>query len=244
MWSIEQLRRFAEDGYVVVRDVVAGNVLAAALARIDALVAARPPARGHTGHHFYFEPTAREPELSALLTGTAAFDLVSALTAPLTLRVPEQVQVALTFPPYAHRPGRGHIDGISTREPDGRPGTFTMLAGFVLSDQMSDDHGNLVVWPGTHRQIAARLTTDGPDAIVDSGGYPPADHSTPVQVHAGPGDLVVASYLLSHNIGANTSSMLRKSVYFRLKTASHERTWRDSVRDAFFEFGAVRAALT
>ncbi|MDI1463891.1 phytanoyl-CoA dioxygenase family protein [Catellatospora sp. KI3] len=235
MWSIEQLRHFARDGYVVVPGVVPPDVVAAANARIDGLLAERPPTPGHTGHHFYFEPLAAEPALAALLLGTRAFSLAAGTTAPRPLRTPDQVQVALTFPPFDHRPGRGHIDGVPPG-PDGRPGTFTLLAGFVLSDQTADDMGNLWVWPGTHRQIAAHFAAHGPDSLVAAGGYPPADHSRPVQVHAAPGDLVLASYLLSHNIGGNTSPVLRRTAYFRLMTDVHESTWRDCVRDELYEF--------
>ncbi|GHJ45660.1 hypothetical protein Cs7R123_30020 [Catellatospora sp. TT07R-123] len=219
-------------------------MLAAATLRVDALARQRPPAPDHTGHHFYFEPGRREPDLLGLLTGSPAWELAAGLTAPRTLQVPDQVQVALTYPPHPPRPGRGHIDGISPPEPDGRPGTFTMLAGFILSDQSEDDMGNLCVWPGSHRQIASYFAKAGPDAILATGGYPPADHDRMVQVHANPGDLVLASYLLSHNIGANTSAVLRKSVYFRLKTVSHDRSWRDYVQDELYEFEPVRAALS
>ena len=51
--------------------------------------------------------------------------------------MPWQVQVALNIPPFPHRPGMHHIDGAPP-EPDGRPGTFTMLAGVLISDQPAE----------------------------------------------------------------------------------------------------------
>jgi hypothetical protein len=242
VWSESDLRAFARDGYVLARNAVPEPARATALARIDALLADRPPAPGHTGHHFYFEAAVDEPELLALLTGTASWELAGALTRPRRLQVPSQVQVALTFPPYSHRPGMGHIDGLSQPEPGGRPGTFTMLAGIVLSDQRRDDMGNLWVWPGSHHRLAAHLASEGPEALVASGGYPMVAYEPPRQVHAEPGDVLFASYLLSHNIGGNTSDVLRKTVYYRLKVDGHDATWRDYVRDELYEFDPVRAA--
>jgi hypothetical protein len=244
MLSSSQLRAFARDGFLVVRDVVPAAVRAAALTRIDALLAERPPEPGHTGHHFYFEPADDEPELVALLTGTPALAFAGALTAPRQLQAPSQVQVALTFPPYPHRPGGGHIDGVTPPPSAGRPGTFTMLAGVVLSDQSRDDMGNLWVWPGTHHRLAAYFAAQGTGALIASGGYPPVEHNNPVPVHARPGDLLLASYLLLHNIGGNTSGTLRKTVYFRLKVAGHDATWREYLQDALYEFDAARGAST
>ncbi len=100
------------------------------------------------------------------------------------------LQVALTFPPYGHIPARGHIDGITPTEPDGRPGTFTMLAGVILSDQTRPMMGNLIVWPGTHRAVAAHLHVQGPDALLESGGYPPIEHGEPMPVLGRVGDVI------------------------------------------------------
>jgi hypothetical protein len=218
-------------------------VQAAALARIDALLADRPPAPGHAGHHFYWQDAGEEPELLGLLTETPAWELAGALTRPRPLQVPAQVQVALTFPPFPHRPGGGHIDGLTPPEPGGRPGTFTMLAGVVLSDQDRDDMGNLWVWPGTHRRLATYLAAQGPEELVASGGYPPVELGEPRQVHARPGDVLFASYLLLHNIGGNTSDVLRKTVYYRLKVDSHDASWRKYVQDELYEFDPARAAV-
>jgi hypothetical protein len=243
VWTKAQLAGFARDGYLVARDAVPADLRSVALARIDTLLAERPPPPGHTGHHFYWEPVSDEPELLALLTESPAWTLATTLTAPRPLLVPSQVQVALTFPPYPHRPGGGHIDGFNPPGPDGRPGTFTMLAGVVLSDQRHDDMGNLWVWPGSHRELAGHIAAHGIDRVVTSGGHPPVDHRHGTQVHAQPGDVLFASYLLSHNIGGNTSGIVRRTVYFRLKVDSHDQTWQDFLRDKPHDFDAVRTAV-
>jgi hypothetical protein len=242
VYTAEQLTAFARDGYLVVPAVVDADRCARAVSRIDELLRDRPPAPGYTGHHHYFEPAEAEPVLMATLTESPAWQRAADLVAPLPLEARPQVQVALTFPPLQHRPGGGHIDGLPPPEPDGRPGSFTLLAGIVLSDQTRDDMGNLWVWPGTHRRLAEYLRTSGPEALVASEGYPPIEAGDPVQLHGAPGDLILASYLLSHNIGGNTSPVLRRTLYYRLSVAGHRDNWRAAVTDALEEFPAARAA--
>jgi ectoine hydroxylase-related dioxygenase (phytanoyl-CoA dioxygenase family) len=138
------------------------------------------------------------------------------LVHPGRLAVPRQAQVALNIPPRDHQPGRGHIDGVTTTERDGRPATFTMLAGLLLTDQTTENAGNLWVWPGTHRAQEAYFRGRGPDALLASRAYPDIAHPEPAQVCGRAGDLLLAHYMLSHNIGGNTSPNVRRVVYYRL----------------------------
>jgi hypothetical protein len=184
MLDREQLQAFAERGFVVVPQVVPQELLAQASRTIDELLSRDPPAREVRGPHFYFLQASTAPALLALLMQSPAFALAESLTGTGTLEVPWQVQVALNVPPFAHRPGGHHLDGASPPEPDGRPGTFTLLAGVLL-----------------------------------------------------------ARYLLGHNIGGNTSDTVRRAVYFRVKRAGHAARWRRFLQDAWLDFDAVRDAL-
>jgi hypothetical protein len=242
VWTPTELAAFARNGYLIGRSVVAEALRDPAMSRIDQLLATRPVPPGHTGHHFFFEPTADEPELTALLTDSAALDLARALTAPRIVAVPPQVQVALTFPPHAHQPTAGHLDGFSITEPDGRPGTFTLLAGVVLSDQTSPGAGNLVVWPGSHRACAAFIRDHGVGPLLANGGHPSVPHDNPAPVCAAPGDVIFSHYLLSHNTGPNTSGTLRRTMYFRLKVDGHNADWQNAVTDELHEFPSARHA--
>ena len=167
-----QLEEFAQRGFLVLPGVVPQALVDAAARAIDELIDREPPGADARGPFNYFPEAARAPELAALLTGSPAFGLAEALTGAGTLEVPWQVQVALNIPPNPHRPGMHHIDGFPP-EPDGRPGTFTMLAGVLMSDQRGRDTGNLLVWPGTHLTHAKYFREHGPDAFVAAGGYPP-----------------------------------------------------------------------
>jgi len=241
--SDESKREFAERGYIVVPAVLSPREIGAAMTVVDDLIAETPPPEGHRGHHFYWPALQPGHPLLGLLRDGEVFDLAEQLIRPGRLEVPGQAQVALNIPPYPHRPGRGHLDGATPPEPDGRPGTFTMLAGLLLSDQTIENGGNLWVWPGTHRAHEAYFRDRGPDALLPSRGLPDITLPAPEQVRGRAGDLLLAHYMLSHNIGGNTSPNVRRVIYYRLQREGHRDRWRDCLRDIWLEFDAIRAAL-
>jgi hypothetical protein len=239
----KQLSEFAERGFVLIPQAIPQELVVAASGAIDELIGAGPPGPEVRGPHNYFRASAQATELRALLTESPAFALAEGLTGPGTLEVPWQVQVALNIPPFPHRPGLPHIDGAPA-ETDGRPGTFTLLAGVLMSDQLDQDSGNLWVWPGTHLTHAEYFREHGPDAFLAAGGYPPIRLPEPEQLEGKAGDLLLAHYLLGHNIGGNTSAATRRAVYFRVKRFGHDPRWREFLQDPWLDYDAVRAALT
>jgi Phytanoyl-CoA dioxygenase (PhyH) len=234
-----QLKEFAERGFLLLPQVVPPDVVAAASTAIDELIRHDPPGPDVRGPHNYFPEASHAPALAALLAGGPAFGRAESLTGPGTLEVPWQVQVALNIPPFDHRPGMHHIDG-APGEPDGRPGTFTMLAGVLMSDQRDEDSGNLWVWPGTHLSHAEYFRQHGPDSFFAARGYPPIRRPEPEQVRGRAGDLLLAHYLLGHNIGGNTSAAVRRAVYFRIKRAGHDARWREFLQDPWLDYDTVR----
>lgn len=241
MLSDAQIREFAERGYLVVPQVVPDGVLGRAARRTDEVAAAAPPAADKRGAHFYFLETKDEPDLIAPLTGSPAFGLAGDLAGQGTLEVPWQVQVALNIPPYEHRPGLPHIDAANA-EPTGGPvdGTFTMLAGILLTDQLTENCGNLWVWPGTHLTHAAYFRRHGPAKFC---AYPPVDLPAPEQVTGRAGDLLLAHYLLGHNIGGNyASDQTRRALYFRVSTAGHAARREEFLQDAWLDYEPIRPA--
>jgi hypothetical protein len=103
--------------------------------------------------------------------------------------------------------------------------------------------GNLWVWPGTHLSHQAFFREHGPDALMACGGYPTIQLPTPEQVHGRAGDLLLAHYLLGHNIGGNTSDTVRRTVYFRVKRVGHAAHWRQFLQDAWLDYDLVRGML-
>jgi hypothetical protein len=242
MLSAEQVREFAVRGFLVVPQAVPHAVLERASGYIDGLVAAEPPGPDVRGPHNYFRETAAAPALRALLTESHALRTAEVLTGVGTLVEPWQAQLALNIPPNPARPGMHHIDGAPP-DADGRPGTFTLLAGVLLSDQLSTGAGNLWVWPGTHLTHAAYFREHGPDAFFTANGYPPIPLPEPEQICGRAGDLLLAHYLLGHNIGDNTAPETRRAVYFRVKRHGHDPRWREFLQDPWLDYDGVRSVL-
>lgn len=151
----------------------------------------------------------------------------------------DQAQVALNIPLYHHRPGRPHVGGHAP--PPEEPGTFTLLAGLLLTDQMTDNGGNLWVWPGTHVAHATLFATNGATAFADAGGYPDVELPEPTQVHGRRGDVLFAHYLLGHNVGGNhESGRTRRAVHWRLRAVGHATRWEDCLVDPWVGYGGLR----
>lgn len=240
----EQINEFAERGFIIVPQVVPADGLIRATGRIDELVAADPPPAGKAGNHFYFLETKDEPALLAPLTESAAFGLAGELAGAGagTLEIPWQVQVALNIPPYPHRPGRPHIDAANA-EPAGEPvrDTFTLLAGILMTDQLAENSGNLWVWPGTHLAHAAYFRDHGPHLFC---AYPPIDLPEPEQVKGQAGDLLLAHYLLGHNIGGNyESAQTRRALYFRISAVDHASHRSEFLQDPWLDYQRTRSRL-
>ena len=224
--------------------VVHRSLIAAARREVESRVVREPPPAGHLGPYSYFIAGAGPRSLRALLFESPALSAAESLIDPGKFEAPDQVQLSLNIPPFDHRPGGPHIDGLTPPERDGRPGTFTLLAGIFLTDQTAEQMGNLWVWPGSHRSAAAYFREHGADALLSSVPYPRVKLSEPRQVVGRAGDLLLAHYLLGHNIGGNTSALTREVVYFRLRREGHRRHWREFVQDALFEFEPVRKAVS
>ncbi|HEU5023755.1 MAG TPA: phytanoyl-CoA dioxygenase family protein [Spirillospora sp.] len=238
MLSGAQIEEFAERGYLVLPQVVPGDILNSAMQRIDDVIADEPPAEDTRGAHFYFLRTKDEPVLIAPLMRSAAFGLAEELAGRGTLVTPGQVQISLNIPPYSHRPGAPHIDAANA-EPTGGPvrGTFTMLAGILMTDQLAENSGNLWVWPGTHLTHADYFRRHGARMFC---AYPPIDLPEPVQITGRAGDLLLAHYLLGHNIGGNyESERTRRALYFRLSGVDHARHREEFLQDAWLEYESI-----
>src|SRR4051794_35475940 len=110
----EDLRRFAIDGYLVVRDVVPESLLTAADAEIDQLIQHVEPTEGDrgAGPNLWFAARRRLSLCDAVLRDSPVLRIAEDLVAPNRLHVGfDQIQVATTVPPYWHIPGGPHIDG-------------------------------------------------------------------------------------------------------------------------------------
>jgi ectoine hydroxylase-related dioxygenase (phytanoyl-CoA dioxygenase family) len=90
-----------------------------------------------------------------------------------------------------------------------------MLAAVFLSDESVPDSGNLWVWPGSHLAHQQLFAERGPTVLLATSGHtlsldepPPLGDPRPVTARRG--DLLLAHFLLGHNIGGNTSPATRR----------------------------------
>lgn len=243
MLSDEQRRRFAVDGYVLLPGLVDEELLRAADAEVDGVLAELPTPDGTVGPHFHFLPPTRLPAADAMLRGSGALAAAQALVAPHRLdHAFDHIQLALNVPPYPHRPGAPHIDG---HRPGEEVASFTMLAAVFLGDESSPDRGNLWVWPGSHRGHQQLFAERGVDVLKPVSGQgilldPPVWLGPGEPLLARRGDVLLAHYLLGHNIGGNTSDEVRRILYYRLAAEGHRDRWADTFVDPFAEYPSLR----
>lgn len=237
---------FRRQGYLVVPGVLTPREVARGRKVVAAMLAKQPPAEGHAGPHFIFRHFGdREHPLLDFFFRTKMEEVAGQLLRDgLGIRRPEGVQVATTVPPWPYRPGGPHVDGLTPAEPDGRPGTFTMLAGAWLTDHTTPGRGNLWLWPGTHLRFGQYLAERGPDALrrvedMAPGPYPKVELGDPVQAVGPAGSVILAHYLLAHNIGDHTGSAgdeSRETLYYRLRADGHRERWQEAVTAPLTEF--------
>lgn len=234
-----------EHGFVVVPGVLDAGQISKGREIVAAMLEREPVPDGHTGFHFLWPRFAPggHPLLDfyrSIGLGALAAQL---LRAELTVDDPEFGQVALTIPPFAHRPGGPHVDGVTPAKPDGWPGSFSLLTGVWLTDHAEKDRGNLWIWPGTHLRLGEYLAERGAEALlrVDEmkpGPYPDVELGSPMQVTGPAGSVLFAHYLLGHNIGGHfgpPGSERRETIYYRLHANGHVARWRQVVTDPLLE---------
>ena len=233
---------FREQGFVVVPGVLSAEQLKAGRAIAADMLAAEPPAADHVGPHSLWPRFGADGHpLLDFYRDIGLAELAGQLLRPgLGLDEPDFAQLATTIPPFPHRPGGPHVDGLTTTEADGRPGTFSMLAGVWLTDQTEPDRGNLWLWPGTHLRFGRYLAERGADALLrleemNPGPYPKVELGAPIQAMGTAGSVLFAHYLLAHNIGGHVGAERRETVYYRLQAEGHRDSWRDFVTDPLRE---------
>jgi len=240
----EMKATFRAQGFVVVPDVLSVDQVATGRIAIAALLNEEHPAAG-PGISLWPRFGAGGHALLDLYRTAGIGQLAGQLLRPdLSVEEPAAAQVAITIPPWPHRPGGPHVDGLSPTDPDGRPGTFTLLAGVWLTDHSRPNRGNLWVWPGTHLRFGRYLAERGADAItrteeMNPGPYPDIDLGDPIQAMGPAGSVLFAHYLLAHNTGGHdgaTNDPRRETVYYRLHAIGHRDRWRETVTSPLTEF--------
>jgi phytanoyl-CoA dioxygenase PhyH len=242
----EMRTAFRRQGFVVIPGVLSVEQIGAGRKVIAAMLAEQPFAESHVGPYSLWPRfgSAGHPLLD-FYREVGVAELAGQLLRPdLAVQDPDFAQVATTVPPWPHRPGGPHVDGLTPGEEDGRPGTFSILAGVWLTDHDQRHRGNLWVWPGTHLRFGQYLAEHGADALtriddMNPGPYPKIDLGEPTQAVGATGSVLFAHYLLAHNIGDHDGAAedeRRETIYYRLHANGHRRRWREVVADPLIEF--------
>jgi hypothetical protein len=250
--SSAQVDQFVRDGFVVVPGVVDEERVGAALQAINHwLSTGFDRDRWATYDQRTFAPELTgDPQMLGLLCDTEGLALATSLVGrPLV--TPSYVQLALRFPAAPGEPGRtpgAHIDGLPSSAngvpADGRIYGFTLLAGVLLSDLWDEGHGNLTVFPGTHRHMAAWFAENGThfrdaSVVYQANARIAAEQSSPVAVCGRAGDLVLAHYLLLHGVGRHAGPNIRYAAFFRLNSEDRESLGDRVFTDVWAEWPGV-----
>lgn len=132
----ESVAEFRGQGYVVIPGVLDDAQLRRGRDLAAAMLAQEPPPPGHAGPYFLWPRLGGGHALLDFYARTGIGRLATGLLrADLGVTDPDFAQLATTIPPWPHRPGGPHVDGLTPGEPDGRPGTFSLLAGVWLTGQ-------------------------------------------------------------------------------------------------------------
>ena len=74
--------------------------------------------------------------------------------------------------------------------------------------------------------------------------YPPIDLPTPQQITGHAGDLLLAHYLLGHNIGGNyESEQTRKTLYFRISNVEHASRREEFLQNTWLDYEPIRSRV-
>lgn len=93
----------------------------------------------------------------------------------------------------------------------------------------------------THHLHAAFFAVRGAGAFAAAGGHPDVELPEPVQICGRRGDVLLAHYLLGHNIGGNyESECTRRALYWRLRIPGHTDRWADCLTDPWHEYDNIR----
>lgn len=231
---------------MVVPGALDDGQLAAGRRLVASMLAAEPPEPDCVGPYFLWPRfgAAGHPLLDFYREAGIGRLAAGLLRPGLDIEEPGFAQVASTIPPWPHRPGGPHVDGLTPPAPDGRPATFSVLAGAWLTDHSQAHQGNLWLWPGTHLRFGSYLADRGADALLrladtTVGPYPDIELGDPVQATGPAGSVLLAHYLLAHNIGGHdgpAGTAARQTIYYRLHATGHEQRWREAVTSPLHEF--------
>ncbi|KNC50505.1 uncharacterized protein AMSG_00666 [Thecamonas trahens ATCC 50062] len=253
--TAEQKTQFYLDGYLHLPQVVSRELVDAALQVINTALGDpgswhRNPDFGHWDLKGVDGTLGSHPAILALLYAAPTHAYTQELLGRDNVNMPRGGQVAVRMPnPDANHdaPQHWHIDGLNK----GHHSSFSLLVGVTLSDQLGPDWGNLVVFPGQHHVMGAKLlaavmearaeaAARGPgvdDAVSDdlnSFIRQPLSGGIALQPHAG--DVILVHHKVPHRVHHNHSPHIRYQIYFRVSSKTGAPYDTVTLENIFFGF--------
>lgn len=200
----EQLRRFDEDGYLLVEDALEPDLLERLNAAVDRLDARERADKGLAADAMLnkFRAVVEDDTFLDLLDNPKTFPLLWDI---LGWNIQLYISHLIVYPPEKGgsepAPGNWHQDGGRPIPEMERPHPrLSLKISYWLSDVDTPAHGALNIVPGSHK-------LDGKPPACDSG-----EGVLPVCVKAG--DAVLFDRRMWHRRGINTSERTRRVLFF------------------------------
>ncbi|MFJ6433318.1 phytanoyl-CoA dioxygenase family protein [Streptomyces sp. NPDC091416] len=241
-WSYDERRRFLDDGVLIRRGLIHGEVLSRARDLVnDWLAEAYDPARLTAYTERSFAPELEgHPDLLAVYHHSGLAELAGDLLRPARATPVTRAQIQIRLPHSTQQPvKRMHVDGVSCPHLEPRDlRTFTFIVGVVLDGSGAADAGALHYVPGGHHRMADYFATDW---ALGQPAQTPADIDAQngTAFTAEPGDVIVMHHLVPHRVGINTSSAPRVMAYFRIHHAQHNDLALAALSDPWLEYQAL-----
>lgn len=237
----EQRHRFARNGFLVVRDALPEDVLEPVRDEVldtlpEELNDFEALADGPNERHEWREVDDGDPfdRLNEYLYGYGS-DLVGGdeldRKAPFT-------QIAARYPTGKH-PGPWdhpspvddadhHVDAV---DDSGDPQPFTVSVGAYVED-VAPRSGGFTVWPGSHWQIAERVSEHGTSALQEID--PVIDSiDAPFEVSGQAGTVILFHHLLVHSGGVHLGRRPRLATFTRFLRADIADTFEETLDEPF-----------
>lgn len=241
----EQLRFFAEHGYVHVPSVISAERVAAALAVSDAAYTVGKYGTNANNRRDcvpeFGDETAKDHAITDIFNKSDLTPMCEQILGKGNVHRVGRAQVAYREPnPILKKegyrindmvkPDSWHID-VGKRTADKESiccSRFTLLVGVALSEgqEVDENRGQFVAWPKSHCVLHEMVSKEVKAGIIKEGVWPFAgkkpDIGAPIRALLKSGDAIIAHQRLAHAGGPNVGAHVRKNLYFRVKHKRHK----------------------
>jgi hypothetical protein len=207
--SDEMRAEFCRRGFVVVPGVLSSRQVSAARETVAGLLAGQPAPAGRAGHSLWPRFGAGGHPLLDFYRQAGVGELAGQLLRPgLAVQDPDFAQVAITIPPFPHRPGVPHVDGLTH-----------LRFGQYLAERGAD--------------ALARVAEMGPGPypLVELGEPVQATGAAGSVLFAH----YLLAHNSGGHFGA-AGAERRETIYYRLHADGHRQRWKEAVTSPLLEF--------